>query len=244
MQNTNILIVGSSSGLGAELLARYANNSVRVTGISRYQNKETFANHSEIARVVKMDLLDCQSQDSFKDAIKGFELFSHCIFCIGGGYGINAMLPSYEDLLLLLKLNLLIPTSLLKGLVDEGLVDLSTKICFISSIAAEEAVASVSYTSAKAALNAYSKVISKKDNNVGPVLNIKLGAVEGSGAAFDRLKLRDIGAYQDFCNNRLNGEHPMRASDVAEFIVKLLDSPASLLNGLTIKLDNSESLSI
>ena len=240
----NVLIVGSSSGLGRSLLEYYAALNHCVIGISRYNDINILNKHQKIASIVAKDLLECKSQDSFLEVVRELPSLDLCIYCIGGGYGKNSEMPSYEEMSLLVSLNLLVPSSILKSLHLNCCASSSTKHCFISSVASEEVVASVAYSSAKAALNAYGKTVSKKDNSCGPVVVIKLGAVEGSGSAFDRLHQRNIKAYDDFCKKRLKGQPPMHTSEITKFVANLMDQPTKLLDGLTIKLDSSESLSI
>ena len=240
MLKKSVLIVGSSSGLGRALFDLYSSNGDNVTGLSRYKNGSVLDEHQLKGDIHKYDLLKNNKQKDFDHIVMNMSFFTHCIFCVGGGYGIKSMMPSFDDLFLLLN-NLLVPAALVRSLFDMKKINNVTKICFISSIAAEEVTASVGYTTAKLALNGYSKLLSKYDNKLGPVMTVKLGAVEGYGAAFDRLKVNNKPAYEAFIHERLNGSFPMHATNVAEAIVSLLDLPYNLVNGLTIKLDNSES---
>ena len=108
-----ILVIGSSSGLGRSIFEQSANAGMKVLGVSRYSDDSILLRHKEMSCAIQQDLLEMHSQSEFDDFFESIniESINQLFIVIGGGYGINEVVPSYEDLSLLLKLNLLIPSS-------------------------------------------------------------------------------------------------------------------------------------
>ena len=80
---------------------------------------------------------------------------------MGGGFGIKDDLLSKKDFLELFNKNLFIQSEINNLVIKETLKRGSLKIIHISTVASIENVASVGYTTAKAALNVYLKYYQK-----------------------------------------------------------------------------------
>ena len=242
----NILIVGSSSGLGKEILEQKINKGSNLYAISKYSNKSIYNAHQEYTKaIIKADLSEIDTQQEINFLLKDMPSFDQIYFAIGGGFGRKDILPSYEDMLLVYKLNVFLIFSIIKGLYENNQMGSKSKICTISSIASQEVTASPSYSSAKSALNTLGKTVSKKNKNYfGSLTNFLCGAFEGNGTGFDRLKVKNKNAYNSFISNRLPNGKPIKTSELASYIIKTMDFSTDLLNGLTIKIDGNESVSI
>ena len=242
----NSLVVGSSSGLGCQLyesISRRPHSS--VYGLSRYKNLDRFNSHSLVGNVKRVDFLEYTSQKTFDDLFSELPNFSNIYLTIGGGYGIHSDFPSYEESLLIHKLNSFIPSSIVHSLSNLGKLNSATNIFFISSIATEEITASTGYTAAKSSLNAYSKCIARKKGlKFGAVVLVKLGAMEGAGTSFDRLKCNNINAYEQFVSTRLPYGKPMNSFDVASTLIDLSALPKQILDGMSITIHANESVSL
>ena len=70
------------------------------------------------------------------------------------------------------------------------------------------------------------------------------GAFEGSGSAFDRLKEKNLEAYNSFVKNRLPNGNPLSTKELASYIIATMNFSTDLLDGLTIKVDGNESFSL
>jgi NAD(P)-dependent dehydrogenase (short-subunit alcohol dehydrogenase family) len=241
----NSLVVGSSSGLGRKIFESISESSLNVYGVSRYRNIDTFEHHLAAGNARRVDLLNFNSQSDFHSLISQLPSFKRIYLCIGGGYGIHNDLPSFEETLLLHKLNSFIPSSIVNSLFNLEKLDSESTIFFISSIATDEITASTGYSSAKSSLNVYSKCIAQKiAPNLGAVVLVKLGAIEGSGTSFDRLKLTNPTAYTNFVSSRLPYGRPMDTSQVASTLINLSTLPTQILDGMSITIHANESLAL
>jgi len=239
------LIVGSSNGLGKQIFNLCNFNKESLYGISRYTNTSTYELHCKKAKILKVDLLAYNTQKEFDELIAPIPSISNLFITIGGGYGVKADLPSYEQLHLLHKLNLLIPAAIIHSLANSNKLTTDSKTCLVSSIATDEVTASTAYTSSKASLNSYAKCIAKKlGGNKGAIFYIKLGAMEGSGTSFDRLRTSNVTAYDDFVLDRLPYGAPMPTEDVARLLISFMGCSNQLVDGMVLKLDANESLAI
>lgn len=242
----SILIVGSSSGLGKEIFEQLAEQKSELSTISRYSNTKVYeTQRSYSKKAVKCDLTNLSRQTDFDDITKELPKIEQLYFSIGGGLGRKDILPALEDIELVYKLNLYAPICLLRSLNKNLKIDSKTKICFISSIASNEVIASPAYSSAKAALNTYCKTATKQqDNQFGSITNFLCGAFEGNGSAFNRLKERNNKAYNTFIEQRLPHGRPLSTKELASYIIATMEFSKELLDGMTIKVDGNESFSI
>lgn len=239
------LIIGSGSGLGKAIFEEEASISEQTYGFSRYTNSITFKNHELIGKPRAVNLLSLRCQDDFDELVRNLPNFDRVYYVIGGGYGLHASLPTFEQLFTLMSLNLFVPTSMLHSLTSFGKIGNSSRSVFISSIAAEEVVGSTGYSASKAALNAFVKVCSKEQKGCfGSFSTFVLGAMEGDGTSFDRLKSRNIEAYNQFTSSRLPYKAPIETRKVANLIMNTLSQEVPILDGLKVKVDANESLSI
>ena len=242
----NILIVGSSSGLGKEIFEQNIKIGNQIYAISKYSNNSTYENHlNSAAKIVKTDLTNINTQKDINLLLDKIPQIDQIYFAIGGGFGKRDTLPSFEDIFLVYKINVFVISSMIKYLNESEKINKNSKICIISSVASQEVTASPAYSSAKSALNTFGKVVTKqKNNHFGSLTNFICGAFEGNGTGFDRLKSKNIEAYNDFISSRLPNGKPLNVSALVSYIIKTMDSTVDLLDGLTIKIDGNESFSI
>ncbi len=239
------LILGSSNGLGKQIFDLCNANQESLYGISRYTNNSTYELHCKKAKITKVDLLAFKAQQEFDDLIAQIPCLSKLFITIGGGYGISETLPSYEQLHLLHKLNLLIPAAIINSLANSNKLATNSKTCLVSSIATDEVIGSTAYTSSKASLNSYAKCIAKKlGGKKGAIFYVKLGAMEGSGTSFDRLRKNNVKAYDSFVAERLPYGMPMPTEDVARMLISFMSCPNQLVDGMVLRLDANESSAI
>ena len=242
----NILIVGSSSGLGKEIFEQKLKLGDQIYALSKYSNSSIYKDHLRNARAInKIDFADIKTQEEINLLFNNLPEIDQIYFAIGGGFGKRDILPSFEDISLVYKLNVFIVSSVIKSLFDSQKLKKDSKICIISSISSKEVTASPAYSSAKSALNTLGKVMTKqKDNHFGSLTNFICGAFEGNGTGFDRLKSKNIEAYNKFISDRLPNGKPLNTFELASYIIKTMDFSVDLLDGLTIKIDGNESFAI
>ena len=242
----NILIVGSSSGLGKEIFEQNIKTRNQIYAISKYSNNSTYKDHlNNAAAIVRSDFINIKTQKDIDSILEKIPTIEKIYFAVGGGFGKREILPSFEDIFLVFKINVFVISSIIKSLSESGKISKNTKICIISSIASKEVTASPAYSAAKSALNTLGKVITKQKNKqFGSLTNFICGAFEGNGSGFDRLKLNNREAYNNFVISRLPNGKPLNTSELASYIIKTMNFSVDLIDGLTLKIDGNESLAI
>ena len=242
----NILIVGASSGLGKEIFEQQINKGDDIYTMSRYSKDEVFEYQVIYSKkIIKVDLGSIKKQTEVNSLIDEFPPLDKIYFTLGGGFGRKDILPSFEDMMFVYKMNVIIIGSIIRALNLSNKLNNKTKICIISSIAANEVTASPTYSSAKSALNTFSKVMTKQKNkSFGSLTNFICGAFEGNSTGFDRLKTNNFDAYKNFIKNRLPNGKPLSTHELALYIIKTMEFSNEILDGLTIKVDGNESFSI
>lgn len=241
-----ILINGASSGLGKFLAEYYssAGNDLICVGKNRskilnLKKKITGKNYFFYGDLSNDKILLKLKKNLIK--IKDIDAIIHCM---GGGFGIKDDLLSKENFLELFNKNLFIQSEINNLVIKEKVKKKkSLKIIHISTVASIENVASVGYTTAKAALNIYSQILSKKlfKKNID-IKNIIMGAFETDDNSFGRLKKKNISAYRKFKNTRMPLKKYILPSEIVSTISFLLDKSSRIISG-DIILDNREKSS-
>jgi NAD(P)-dependent dehydrogenase (short-subunit alcohol dehydrogenase family) len=101
-------------------------------------------------------------------------------------------------------------------------------------------MASIGYSTAKAALNIYSKILSKKFlKKKIDVKNLILGAFETEDNSFARLKKKNLKAYNDFKKKRLPLKRYAISEEIIPVIEFILSDKSNILSNELI-IDNRE----
>jgi len=244
-KNQNILITGATSGLGKKL-SIYFNNKVRrliCSGktLSKVNNLKKILNNKKNSYYCG-DFSKSNELNLFIKNLRKLGPFDIIIHCLGGGLGIKEDLISEENFIKLMKVNLISISQINNEVIKMKKV--KKKYCtiiHISSVASLESTASIGYSSAKAALNVYSKILSKKfiSKNIF-IKNLMLGAFETSDNSFGRLKKNNIKAYNDFKTKRLPRKKYATEKDIIPIIEFLIKPKSNILAGSEIVTDFSE----
>ena len=161
MIKKNILIVGGSSGLGFELIREYNNQGHKVFLLTKnILNLKKNLKNSKIKKNFDYSYIDLSSiKDIKKNIQKVKRYFNNTIHNVihvsGGGLGVKEVDPQYEKLIKVMNLNILSLIEINKLIIPLMKKKRNGVIVHISSIAAFEAVGSLSYNLSKAALNSY-----------------------------------------------------------------------------------------
>ena len=115
-------------------------------------------------------------------------------------------------------------------------------IVHISTVAALESIASIGYSTAKAALTVYSKKLAKTFVNKNIFIKTIIpGAFETPDNSFANLRKKNIKAYRRFRNIRLPRKKYANASDIIPLVEFLIQKESQMLSGSDIVIDFSES---
>ena len=100
---------------------------------------------------------------SLKKDLNKYQNIEAVIHSMGGGLGLKKDLLPKEDFLKLFNVNFLVQSEINNLLISKAIKKKKKlKIVHLSTTASLESIASIGYSTAKSALNTYSKILSKK----------------------------------------------------------------------------------
>lgn len=245
MNDNQLLITGATSGLGKDCSIHF-NNKYNLVCIGK--NKKNLLKLKKLLNNKKNIYLLCNfnNQKSFNFLLKKLNRLkniSKIIHCAGGGLGLKDPLIHKKDYLKLLDTNFFSVVEINRIIVPNIIKKkIKSTIITISSVASVENTASIGYTISKKILNVYSKMMSKIfiSKNIF-FKNLILGAFEGSGNSFSRLKIKNYKAYKEFKKTRLPRNKYSNTKEIIPVIEFLMDDKSSIISGSDFLIDYSES---
>jgi predicted outer membrane repeat protein len=160
LSGKTILITGASSGIGKEAAVRLSlcGANVVITGRNEGRLNETFQNLQAGAnQIIKSDLTDPDQIESLTDKLRELNGVVHCA-------GITSHMPAkflrQQDIDEIFNINYNVPVLLTSSILKKKKILNNSSIVFLSSIATKYPYyGGALYTSSKAALEAYSRVL-------------------------------------------------------------------------------------
>ena len=240
------IITGASKGLGEIIAKEFSKSSMNLILLGRDEKalkkvKKQCSKKSKI-KVYVFDLLDRKSMSAKMQKInKKFKKIDGVVHVAGGGYGFREPLLEYDKFLMLMNLNLLAISEINNSVILKMLKQKSGNIVHVGSIAANEAVASVGYNTAKSALNAYVRSLGNEFAKDGIIINgINPGGFIAPNNAMARLKKNNKVAYDEFINNKLPREKMGDANELIDIIKLLASKKAGMFCGNMVSVDAGE----
>ena len=244
--NKNIVITGSSKGLGYHAALDFSKRGANLALLSRDEdalialtNKIGDKRHIYYAN----DLLD--SENTEEVAINILNHFNHKVDVIlhaaGGGYGMHNTLISSDNMYSLFMANLGGAININNIIVPHMIEVGSGNIIHIGSIASHEVTGSVGYNTIKSAVSAYVRTIGKELSKSGIIVT---GILPGGFVAKDNAMVRLCDNKPDIYNNFIQERLPRGyMGDVDELLplIRLLSSnEASMMGGCMVPIDAGE----
>ena len=159
----------------------------------------------------------------------------------GGGLGVKEVDPQYEKLIKVMNLNILSLIEINKLIIPLMKKKRNGVIVHISSIAAFEAVGSLSYNLSKAALNSYVRTMGRYLAKYNIVLTgIAPGGFIVQDNAMYRLKKKNIKVYKDFIKNRIPRGKMGKSEEIIPLINFLCSEFSGMMSGCIIPIDGAE----
>ena len=249
LKEKKILITGASKGLGLEISREFANSGASLALVSRSDDLlknlvSEFNNKSQHLVYSKDLLIEENLKLVLEDIKKKFNNLDIIIHCIGGSFGKNDPLGSWEDFEYSLRGNLGIAVNINKEFIPYMKKMGGGNIIHVSSVVSQQATASPFYCSAKSALNGYIRSMGNflaKDKIY--LSGIIPGAFIAEGNAMSRFKFYKPEEYLDFVNTLPQKEMP-HALEYIEIIKLLSSRKARIFAGSLINLDSGQGLAI
>ena len=199
----NLLITGASSGLGKKISEHFSKKNFNLVCIGKTKVKiQKFKKNLNNKKNIyfSYDLVKDKNLIKLINKLKKIDDLDGVIHCMGGGLGIHEDLITKKNFIKLFNCNLFAQSEINNLLIKNYIKKKKQlKIIHISSVASLENVASIGYSTAKAALNIYSKILAKKFiKDKIFVKNLILGGFETEDNSFGRLKKKNFRAYKNF----------------------------------------------
>ncbi len=237
------IVTASSRGLGFEIavaLAKKGDIPV-ITGRNELSLSESAKKIKSItgreALPVVIDFLEEDASKFFYDELKKMNVSPSIIINnLGGAVAGDKRNIDIKVLREAMRLNLEVGIEI-NNIFFEDLKKLSGTIVHIGSTASLHYDAPPGYTISKSALNAYIKNAAPNFARDGVcIFGILPGILDHEGSAFDSMKISNPDRYQKALDAAPYRRF-VKSSEVAEYIVKLLDVNSPMINGSLIKVD-------
>lgn len=242
-----IIVTGASRGLGAETCQALAKRGAHIAMLSRSKKEmekikrrmQNSSNHISI----KADFLNNKSiNNAFNKAIKFLKKIDIVIHIAGGGFGLKDILIKNNDLRTLFQVNLGAAVELNRLVVNTKKKNDNLKLVHVGSITSVEAVGSVGYNIAKAALASYVKSLGRElYKKKILVTGILPGGFIASGNSMERLKKKNLKNYKRFIKTRLPREKMGEVDEILPMLLFLCTKHASMMGGCLVPIDAGES---
>jgi len=248
-KDKKIIITGASKGLGKELAIEFEKLGAQLVLIARSKellnkiasNFTLKLNHLILAE----DLLNKENTKNILNKIeKEFNKIDIIIHCLGGSFGINDPMDSWENFEKSLRGNLGVAVDINNKFVPHMIKSGGGNIIHISSVVSQQSTASPFYCTAKAALSGYVRSIG---NHLAQSNIFLSGVVPGAFIADDnamaRFKFYKPKEYKSFVSNLPQKEMP-HAKEYVGLIKILASDNARIFAGSLINADSGQGISI
>ncbi|MBF0304273.1 MAG: SDR family oxidoreductase [Alphaproteobacteria bacterium] len=243
-----VLVTGASKGLGRVAAEAFAAAGARVLGAGRSADKlndllatlDPAGGHAIFA----VDLLTQAGVAALaafgQERFGGFDVILHAL---GGGYGFRDPLPSWEQFETLHRLNLgagaELNRLLVPGMAEAG----GGRIIHVGSVASTDAIASVGYTTIKAALSGYVRTLGRAMAPRGVVVTgILPGAFYAPENSWRRIEATKPEVVADFVRERLPRGYIAEAAEIVPLMLFLAGPGASMMGGALVPIDAGEAV--
>lgn len=244
-----ILVTGASRGLGYKACEVLASKDAQLVMLSRsildLQKLNKKLKNPKIHTCLKVDFLkNNEIEAAIKQVYKIVKNIDVVLHIAGGGYGLNDPLIKNEDIIKLLKINLLGAIEINKLIVQKNKKNQNLKLVHVGSISSYEATGSVGYNTVKSALSAYVRSLGRELYNQNIVVTgILPGGFLAPGNAMHRLKSKNIKAYKNFIKKRLPRGYMGNFNEILPMLLFLCSSHSSMMGGCMVPIDAGEGKS-
>lgn len=246
LQGKTILITGASRGLGSVCARAFAGQGVKLVLMARSKEtlEEVRASCSRVADhlAVAVDLTDGPAlEKGVQEAMAFLGRIDAVLHVAGGGLGLREPLIGSDDLLKLFSLNVAVAAGINRLVAPSMIERGGGNLVHVASVAATEAVASVGYNTAKAALAAYVRSLGNHLAAHGIVVTgILPGGFNAPGNSWQRLKVNKPEVVDRFIAERLPRGRLADAEELVPLIAFLCSDAASMMGGCLVPIDAGE----
>lgn len=248
-KNKNIVITGSTKGLGKELAFAFDKIGSNLVIIGRSNNiisqMKKKLNFPKKHLYLNMDIMLKKNLQEAINKIKlKFKKIDIIIHCLGGSFGINSPLEKWKNFENSLRGNIGVAIDINNAFIPMMIKNKKGNIIHVGSVVSHEANASVPYVTSKASLSAYVRVMGNHFSKNGIIISgILPGAFYGDDNAMARFKYYKEDEFNNFIKLLPQKKMPL-AKDYIDIIKLLSSNKSKIFCGSLIYLDQGQSKTI
>jgi 3-oxoacyl-[acyl-carrier protein] reductase len=252
LKNKRVLVTGSSRGIGFEIAKHFLKEGARVIISSRVQEKLIQAEAELISEYgkEKISAYACDFSNVndinilFERITKRYAGIDIVVSNIGDGRSVLDPIPNNQNWKKVWDINFetgLNTARIFLPMLEES----SGSLLFISSIAALEAFgAPVDYSTAKSALIAFSKNLSRKVAKKVRVNVVAPGNVNFRGSSWDEKIKKDAEKVEQIIKSTVPMQRFGMPSEIADVVVFICSERASFVTGSVIVVDGGQTTGV
>jgi 3-oxoacyl-[acyl-carrier protein] reductase len=238
------LVTGCSRGIGRGIAEALAQEGVRLVLVARssaaLDELKNQLHNPEAHYAFPMDLMEPNAPERLADTVNEIGHLDILVNNLGGSGGVSDPFASAEDWAKVWQFNLGIAINLNRAFIP-GMVERRWgRIVHLSTLATYNFKGNAAYASAKCALNAYVKSVSRhvaKDNVI--ISAVAPGAVFIDGRHLAKLQKENSPALQDYFKNNQTINRLAETSEVASVISFMCSEKASFMAGSIVGVDGA-----
>ena len=246
LKDRRIIITGASHGLGCVCAKMFSEAGARLVLMARSAEqleavKGACINPEKHLAVV-CDLTDFGALPAHvAGAVSFLGQVDAVLHCAGGGLGLREALLDAASFLKLFSLNVLAASELNRLIAPEMVKNGHGNLVHVGSIAGNEVVGSVGYSTTKACLAAYVRTLGKELAPSGVVVTgITPGGFIAPENSWTRLEKNNPEAVQKFIAERLPRKRLAQAEEIVPLLGLLCSEQASMMSGCLVPIDAAE----
>ena len=248
LSGKKVLITGASRGLGAVCARAFAESGAALGLMARSADAldavRASCERADDHLCLAVDLTDSKSvEDKVNQAADFLGEIDAVLHVAGGGLGLREPLIPSADLMKLLSLNLIAAVEI-NRLVAPAMGERGKgNLVHVGSIAGTDAVASVGYNTAKAALAAYVRSLGNElAKSHIMVTGILPGGFSAPGNSWDRLSAEKPEVVERFVERRLPRGRLAEAEELVPLLAFLCSDAAGMMGGCMVPIDAGEGV--
>ncbi len=249
-KNKIVLVTGSSSGLGFFIARSFLQHGAKVVinGRKDINLKRALKNiKSKNAFSIKADVSNVsEAYDLIKQINQKFGKLDLVVCNVGSGKSVSPGDETYEEWQRIFSINLWSTTNIVEASKNMLSISKGSIIC-ISSICGQEVIlnAPITYSVAKAALNAYVKGISRPLGKIGIRINaISPGNILFKGSVWEEKIEKNPDMVEDMISNQVPLGRFGTAKEIADLSLWLGSSYTSFCTGSIYTIDGGQTRSL
>ncbi len=245
LKNKVILVTGSSQGIGFAIAKRLYDEgaSLILNGKNQTKLKKAAEKIGDRVDFVVADVTDQQQCKKIIEQIQmQFGRLDILVCNVGSGASVKPGAETADEWQRMMKINLSSTTNMVEA--AKGLLGVSKgSIVCISSICGHEVIsgAPVTYSAAKAALNAYIKGIARPLGEQGIRINaVSPGNILFDGSVWEKKLTEDESKVKEMLNKEVALKRLGKVSEIADFVAFLVSPKAAFSTGAVYVIDGGQ----